>query len=139
MTLLLLTLVPKAYAMPLAAALMILVGLHISACRERLAGGARRRIRIANGYVALIAIPLLAIGFSVIDPDTHATAWVLVWLCAMALVAMNIGLALLDIVNTARVTRHSRAELRRSLREAIAAAKDARRKASATDRGGHEA
>ena len=138
MTLLLLTLVPKAYALPLAAALMILVALHISACRERLARGARRRIRIANGYVALIAIPLLAVGFSVIDPETHAAAWVLVWLFAIALVAMIVGLALLDILNTARITRRSRAELRRSLRDAIAAAHAARQQAPPTDQGCHE-
>ncbi len=139
MELFLLTLVPKAYALPLAAVLMVLVGLHISLCREVLPQSARRRIRISSGYVSLLAIPLLAVGFSVIDPDTHPTVWVLVWLLAMALIAMIIGLAVLDVVYTARVTKRSRAELRRSLQGAIAAAHARRAEGQMNDATHHEA
>lgn len=135
MTLLLATLVPKMYALPLAAVLMVLVGLHMSLMREYMPDSARKRIRLATGWVALLAIPLLAMGFSVIDPEVSPTSWILVWLLAMALVAIIVALAMLDILNTIRLSRRSREELRKSLREAIDAAKAARDARSAEQSG----
>ena len=139
MQLLVLTLVPKMYALPLAAALMVLVGLHMSVCRETMQPGARRRIRIANGYVSLLTIPLLAVGFSVIDPERDPTLWVVVWLLAMALLTMVVGLALLDIVNTARLSRRSRARLRRSLQDAVELARIRRAEGAPLDPNNHDA
>lgn len=110
------TLVPAILTLPAAAVLLVVVAGHLLATMHRTEPASRRRIRTANGFVVLVTIPLLAMGFSVIDPDRYPTEWLLVWLAAIALLSINVGLALLDIANTIRLTLRSRRDLRTSLR-----------------------
>ena len=47
----------------------------------------------------MLTLPLLTVGFSLLDHRAHPREWTLVWLSAMALLAVNICLAMLDMAN----------------------------------------
>ena len=109
------TLIPPVLVLPAAAAMLLVIAAHADATRRSRNPPSRKRIRIANAVIATFAVPLLAIGFSVVDPAQRPGTWVIVWIAAIALLSMNILLAVLDITNTARLHRLQRTALRRKL------------------------
>ncbi len=100
--------IPWWIVLPVAGVVMMFVAAHIGATQQRTKPPSRRRIRVANGWVMLVTIPLLAAGFGVLNPHTQSRAFALVWVAAVALLAMTIGLALLDAANTLRLARAAR-------------------------------
>lgn len=109
--------IPPLLALGAALALMVFIALHARATARSDQPASRKRIRIANACLMMLTLPLVAIGFSVVSPSTHPRAWLLIWIGAMALLAMNVGLALLDMVNTLRLLRAARLRLSRELSE----------------------
>lgn len=99
------SLIPVWFCVPVAALLFAIVALHMRGTARSDHPPSRKRIRFANGILILINLPLLTAGFSLINPSAHPRPWVLVWVAAMALLACNVGLAMLDVVNTLRLTR----------------------------------
>jgi len=97
--------------MPLAGLAMLLVASHVSAT-ERIEPLSRRRIRLANGWVMLVTIPLIAAGFSLIAPYTQSRAFAMVWLAVIGLLCISVMLAMIDIVNTIRLGWRAQSELR---------------------------
>ncbi len=95
---------------------MLLVAGHAHATARANHPASRKRIRIANAAVMMVMLPLLACGFSLLDPHHRPREWTLVWFAALALLAVGIGLAILDAANTARLTLAARRRLRASLR-----------------------
>lgn len=104
-------------SLPFAGVMMLLVAAHIEVTSSPAVPRSRRRIRIANAWVMMVTIPLLAAGSSLIDPDTRAWVFSVVWLAASWLVALSVVLAMADIANTVRLTRTGRRQLRAHLRE----------------------
>jgi len=102
---LLASLIPAWFCVPVAALLVAIVALHMRSTARSDHPPSRKRIRFANGILILVNLPLLTAGFSLINPNAHPKPWVLVWVAAMALLACNVGLAILDVVNTLRLTR----------------------------------
>lgn len=102
-------------ALPAAFALMLIVALHARHTSRSAEPASRKRIRIANGYLMMFTLPLLAVGFSMLDPRLHFREWALVWLAAITLLGMNVGLAVIDMLNTFRLVRSARRRLRASL------------------------
>ncbi|MEC9372446.1 MAG: hypothetical protein VYC34_01320 [Planctomycetota bacterium] len=96
------------FVLPLGGALMLCVAAHISATIENAAPPSRRRIRLANGWIMLIAIPLIAAGFGVIDPDAQPRAFVLIWFAAIGFLFISVLLAMVDVVNTLVIARRTR-------------------------------
>ncbi len=94
---------------------MVLVATHAHATARSDQPASRKRIRIANAVVMLLMLPMLACGFSLLDPHRHPREWTLVWIAALALLVVGIALAVLDAANTARLTLASRRRLRASL------------------------
>lgn len=72
----------------------------------------RQRIRQANGIVMLALVPLMTAGLSLVDPTRQPAVWVVIWTIAIFLVLVMIAMAMLDALNTVRIARERRAELR---------------------------
>lgn len=110
------------------ALMMIVVAAHMVAI-GRLGPGdepaSRRRVRLANGGVILILLPVLFMGFSIVTPDDRR-AWLLTWLSAMGLLAIVIVLAGLDLLNTARLSAKEAIQLRRAQAQAAQEALEVR-------------
>lgn len=105
------TLVSPWIALPAALATMALLSLHMTALSRSDTPASRKRIRIANGWVMLLGIPLLAAGVSVISSDSQPRAFVLVWLATLGLLVISVLLAILDAANTLRLGLEHRLEL----------------------------
>ncbi|MDX2116249.1 MAG: hypothetical protein SFZ24_11620 [Planctomycetota bacterium] len=101
--------------------MMLLVALHAQVTRLSDEPASRKRIRLANAGLMMLTLPLLAAGFSLVDPRRHPGTWALVWMAALGLLAMNVGLAVLDTLNTLRLISAARRELRRELTKPLAA------------------
>lgn len=110
--------------LPVAGLMMLVVAAHIGATQERTEPRSRRRIRVANGWVMLLLLPLLGAGFGVINHQTHPRLFALVWLGAIGLLLLCILLAVADVVNTMRIARAARERL--GVRAALEAAAELR-------------
>ncbi|MBL8745819.1 MAG: hypothetical protein JNK58_05610 [Phycisphaerae bacterium] len=110
-----LPIIPPLAALGAALALMVVVALHARRTTRSSETASRKRIRGANACLIMLTLPLVAVGFSVVNPRTHPRAWMLVWVAAMSLLAMNVALALLDMLNTLRLVRAARRRLRTEL------------------------
>ena len=75
----------------------------------------RQRIRQANGVVMMLLVPILIAGLSVVEPNRSPSAWVVAWTVCVFLVLVMIAMAMLDALNTVRIAKERRAELRRWL------------------------
>jgi len=116
---------PAWFVVPAASIVMIVLAGSITATRRHVTPASRRRIRIANGWVMLLTTPLTAAGFSLIDSQTQPRLFVQVWVLVIGLLAIVIGLALLDMLNTARLARRTRRRLQLSMRLSAAVASSA--------------
>ncbi|MCA9292997.1 MAG: hypothetical protein KDA20_04205 [Phycisphaerales bacterium] len=110
--------IPTLVCVPLGMLAMITCAAHLLGPARQAAPASRRRIRQANGFVMLFAIPLLTIGFGVIDPNARPQTWLLTWIAAIALLTMAIGLAFLDVANTMRLHHAARKRLAHSMAQA---------------------
>ena len=106
---------------------MLLVAGHAAATWRSDQPHSRRRIRLANACVMMLTLPLLLAGFSLIDHRAEPRMWTLVWLSAMALLTVNIALAMLDVANTLRLVRRARLRVRAALEGLSAEAEEIRR------------
>ncbi len=111
---------------PVTAIVMITVAAHVLAIQAVEMPASRRRIRTANGMLMLVTVPLLAYSVSVASP-ANPRGFVVVWVLVMALVAMIVFLAFLDMANTMRISSRERAELGRETAQALAREAAARR------------
>jgi len=101
---------PPVLIVPLAGLMMLAVAAHLSATERSDQPVSRKRIRLANGWVMLVTLPLLAAGFSLIDPRASERAFVLVWMGAIGLLGICVLLAFVDIGNNLRLSARTRAE-----------------------------
>lgn len=99
---------PPLVILPLALVAMLIVSAHVTITQASDAPPSRRRIRIANGWVMLIAIPLIAAGISFVSAETQPRLFTLTWLAVMLLLTMCVFLALADVLNTVRLAREER-------------------------------
>ncbi|RMH23956.1 MAG: hypothetical protein D6693_10440 [Planctomycetota bacterium] len=124
-------LIPPIVALPVAGLAMLVAAVHLVVTEQKPGDALRRRIRIANGWVMLLAIPLVAAGFSLIDHDRRPRMFVVVWTTIAGLVTISVLLAAADVVNSVILARRSwrdlndaRARLLRDARRAQAGAAD---------------
>lgn len=104
--------IPGAVTLPLAGLAMVAVAAHVVLTERISQDVIRRRIRLANGWMMLVAIPLIAAGFSFINPNARPRMFLIVWLTIIAMVSMSILLALADVAHTAVLARRSMRALR---------------------------
>ena len=132
------TLIPAWLGVSMGLVVMVVVAGHAMALRGADVPASRRRIRQANAGLMLVLVPLLTAGTSLISAQRTPHLWMQVWLAALLLLGAVIAFAALDMVNTARLARHRRAQLaeeRATLeREAVEAIQRARAEGEAGDR-----
>ena len=109
------TILPVWVVAPMAVVTMLLLAGHLTGLRTAAMPESRRRIRTANGVLMMFVVPLIAYLFGVATPAKPAP-FVIGWTTVTAMLGMVLLLALLDMLNTARLHR---AELRRIRRETI--------------------
>lgn len=97
--------IPTWIGVSAAIVMMLVVAAHAVSMAWQDMPASRRRIRNANACVMLLAIPLLAAGFSIIDADTRPREWMLTWIAAIGLIGFSVFLAMLDVINTLRLRR----------------------------------
>ncbi len=102
-------------AIPLGALLMGLVAWHAASIENSKEPTSRKRIRIMNGWVMLVCIPLLVAGFSLINPDSRPRLFAMVWLGASSLILLCVALAVADALNTLRLGAAARRKLSQRL------------------------
>jgi uncharacterized membrane protein YbhN (UPF0104 family) len=107
--------VPAWLSLGLAGLLMIAVALHADRTLRTPGDPVRRRIRLANAALMLLTLPLLAAGFSLVNPAVHPRAWAAIWVVALGLLVLNIVLAIADVINTLRMLKRARRALRQTL------------------------
>ncbi len=96
---------PPWIILPLALVAMLIVSAHVTLTQASAAPRSRKRLRIANGWVMLITLPLLAAGVSLVTPDRSPRLFVLTWIGVALLLTLSILLAMLDAANTVRLVR----------------------------------
>jgi len=107
--------IPAWFTAPLATVMMLAVLLHAGATARSSQPASRKRIRLANAGVMVLTLPLLVLGFSVIDHAQRPGLWTLVWMASLGLLAISIGLATADMLNTMRLIRRYQRSLRSRL------------------------
>jgi len=111
-------LAPGWLVLPLAAVALLATAAHIIALREAPRGAlpeSRRRIRIATGWVIMVAIPLTAYAFGIATPSSVGT-YMIVWMAVTGLIGAILLLAMLDALNTMRLHRADVRRLRDEFR-----------------------
>ncbi len=108
---------PAEICVPIGVGLMLVVAAQRAGWGHRVRPRSRRLLRQASGVLSLLALPLLTAGFSLIDPGARPITWTTVWAVAMLLLGAIVLLALLDLLNTARLNREAERRLRRALQE----------------------
>lgn len=91
--------------LPLALVAMLIVSAHVTITQASNAPASRRRLRVANGWVMLITLPLLAAGVSLLAPEKSPRLFVMTWVVVVLLLTLSILLALADAANTLRLVR----------------------------------
>ncbi len=114
-------LTPTWLAIPIAILVLIVLAIHMRAMRLTPMPASRRRIRSVNGWLMLIAVPLLTYAFGIAAPS-RARPFVLAWAASVGIVGIIVMLAILDILNNWRLQRRASQDLRREMHALRAAA-----------------
>jgi cobalamin biosynthesis protein CobD/CbiB len=104
--------------------LMVLVAGHVLALSKSDQPSCRKRIRMANGIVAMLTFGLMCAGLCVFTPEHTPREWALSWMAVMMLIALHVALAMADTINTARLRRQASAQIKdasRRLQEELVA------------------
>lgn len=104
---------------PVCALIMLVIVGHTLALQCVPLSPSTRRIRTAGGVLMLLLMGVLAIGLSVVAPADRRE-FVLVWVLILALAAMVMMIAALDVVNTLRLYAGSRKRLNQQAAERLA-------------------
>jgi hypothetical protein len=107
-------LAPVWLVVPLAVLALLVIAAHVLALDKTEMPASRRRIRKVNGLLMMFTVPLVAYAFGVASPS-QARLFVMVWMIVAGLVFLVLMLAMLDIVNTWRVTWNERRQLKRQI------------------------
>lgn len=106
-------LLPSWVVLPVAVVLLLVVAVHLLVVSHAPMPATRRRIRLANGWIMLLLVPLGAAAFGVVTPS-DPRSFVFVWTLVICMLLMLIVLATIDIVNTGVLYRRERRSLRDS-------------------------
>jgi len=87
---------PAAATVPLALALLAVVGWYWTRLGAAGVPPVRRRLRRASPACALAGLPAVAAGFSIVDPDVRPVPYAIVWTIALAALLAVVALAVVD-------------------------------------------
>ena len=96
--------------LPVALLTLIVTAGHWIALARADMPASRKRLRTANGLVMMLATPVLAYGFGVVD-TADQRRFVLTWMLATGLITIVLVLALLDLCATFAIARQAHRQL----------------------------
>lgn len=105
-------LVPTWLAITAAIITLLALAFHMTSLRRGRIPSSRRRIRTVNGWLMLVAIPVIAYAFGVAVPS-QTRMYVLVWTACIGLLTIIVVISLIDVMNNIRLYRRSVVALRR--------------------------
>jgi hypothetical protein len=88
---------PAWAVLPLAFATLVVVAVHWTALAQADMPRWRKSLRTANGLVMMLAIPVLAAGFGIVDPQ-HTRHFVMTWMLATGLLCLVMLMATVDVL-----------------------------------------
>lgn len=106
---------PAWVVLPMAGFTLVVIGFHLQWMHRAKMPESRRRIRTASNLVSMGAVPLIAVGFGLINPDDHRL-FVLVWLAIVGLLGIIVLLAMVDVLNNFRIHAAERRQIRGQIR-----------------------
>ena len=110
--------------LPIAACTLILLAGHIIALSASEQPDSRKRIRMANGVLAMVTSCAMYAGTCVFTPDRSPREWALAWMLVMMMIALHVLLAMVDAINTAVLRRRAMRQIKSAsprMREEFAA------------------
>jgi hypothetical protein len=96
---------------------LLVIAIHILALANADMHPSRRRIRTANGFLMMLGVASLSYAIGVASP-AHPREFALAWTIVMALMAMIVGVACIDALNSLRLHAIERRGVRRELDKA---------------------
>jgi len=102
---------PAWLVLPMAALTLVVIGIHLQWMQGARMPESRRRIRTASNLVSMGAVPLIAGGFGIVNPDDHRL-FVLIWLAIVGLLGIIVLLAMVDVLNNFRIHAAERRQMR---------------------------
>ncbi len=115
-------LAPAWIVIPLAIVTLLVVAGHVLALEKAEMPASLKRIRRVNGLLMMFTVPLAAYAFGIANP-ARMRLFVMVWTIVFGLVFLVLALAVLDMLNTWRVTWREKRELKQQVDAAKAAAR----------------
>ncbi len=104
---------PWFVTMPASVVILALLWGHLTALAQQTEmDTTRQRIRQANGVVMMLLVVMMTAGLSLLSWRANPSLWIMVWASCVVLLLTMIAMATLDAMNTARIARERRAELR---------------------------
>jgi hypothetical protein len=108
---------PSWLVLPMAAVVLLVLAAHVNSLQTPEVPSSRRRIRSASGVLMMFVTALLAYAFGIVSPRVNPRMFVIAWTSISALLMMVVMLAGLDMVNTLRLHREAKRDLRQHLRD----------------------
>ncbi len=103
-------LAPLWFVAPMAVAAFLVVAAHLLACLHADMPPSRRRIRLANGSLILVTLPLLAYALCLVAPS-QGRPFVIAWTLLAGSTTLVMALAWLDLANNLRLAARERQAL----------------------------
>lgn len=106
---------PAWLVVPLAILTLLVVAGHALMLWNSDMPATRRRIRLANAFIMMFGTPITAYAFALASPQRKGL-FEFVWVLTTGIVLLVLLLAMLDLLNTARLAAGERAQMRRTVR-----------------------
>lgn len=103
-------LAPVWFVVPMAATTMLVVAAHLLACLHADMPPSRRRIRLANGTLILLTLPVLAYALCFVSPS-EGRPFIIAWTVLAGSTTLVMTLAWLDLLNNVRLAARERRAL----------------------------
>jgi len=100
-------LAPLWFVAPMAAATFLVVAAHLMACLHADMPASRRRIRLANGSLILLTLPVLTYALCFVSPS-EGRPFVIAWTLLAGATTIVMALAWLDVANNLRLAARER-------------------------------
>ena len=123
---------------PMAGVTMLLLACHLTALHASDMPVSRQRIRVANGVLMMFVTPLLAYVLGYATPGDPGP-FVMGWTSVSVMLLMILMLAVLDMLNTARLHRLALKRIRREAFEGRGLSEEARRRLAGVYDARHDA
>ncbi|MEI7657203.1 MAG: hypothetical protein WCK33_03985 [Phycisphaerae bacterium] len=103
-------LAPLWFVVPMAATAFLVVAAHLLACLHADMPPSRRRIRLANGTLILLTLPVLAYALCFVSPS-EGRPFIIAWTVLAGSTSLVMALAWIDVINNLRLAARERQAL----------------------------